>query len=70
MAAGSGIEELRFIDIMGNGEMEWKDVEERFNQLALTQNVGPEPVMKWSDFGFCIGETESSEKHQFWKFML
>lgn len=61
MAAGSGIEGLRFIDIMGNGEMEWNDVEERFNRLALTQNVGPEPVMKWSDFGFCIGMQQSPE---------
>ena len=69
MAAGSAIdniEVLRFIDIMGNGGMEWKNAEERFNQLAFTQNSGPEPLMKWSDFGICIGE---SEKHHIWKFM-
>lgn len=69
MAAGSGIDNigrLRFIDIMGNGGMEWKNVEERFNQLAFTQNSGPEPLMKWSDFGICIGE---SGKHLIWKFI-
>lgn len=69
MAAGSGIDNigrLRFIDIMGNGGIEWKNVEERFNQLAFTQNSGPEPLMKWSDFGICIGE---SGKHLIWKFI-
>jgi respiratory burst oxidase len=53
--AESGIEGLRFIDIMGSGGMEWKDVEERFDGLAFTTN-GPEPVVKWSDFSFCIGK--------------
>nr|POE60062.1 respiratory burst oxidase like protein a [Quercus suber] len=64
MAAGSAIdniEGLRFIDIMGNGGMEWKNVEERFNQLAFTQNSGHEPLMKWSDFGICIGMQQSPE---------
>lgn len=44
------------IDIMGNGGMEWKDVEERFNLLASNENNGFEAEVKWSDFGFCIGE--------------
>ncbi|KAE8124446.1 hypothetical protein FH972_019331 [Carpinus fangiana] len=46
--AESGIEGLRFIDIMGSGGMEWKDVEEQFDRLAFTTN-GPEPVVKWCD---------------------
>lgn len=46
---------LRFVGTMGNGGMEWKGVEERFDRLALTGN-GVEPVIKWSDFGLCIGE--------------
>lgn len=36
--------------------LEWTDVEARFDRLAYTKN-GTEPVIKWSDFSFCIGET-------------
>lgn len=39
---------MRFTD------SEWKEVEKRFNRLASAGN-GPEPVVKWSEFGFCIG---------------
>jgi len=49
---------LRFInDIVGDqgGIMEWKDVGNRFDQVAWTGN-GREPVVSWSQFGFCIGE--------------
>lgn len=42
-------------DIVGHSGMEWNDVENRFNQLAST-GTGPEPVVKWSEFGSCIGE--------------
>ncbi|KAF2289295.1 hypothetical protein GH714_034244 [Hevea brasiliensis] len=45
---------MRFIN------KEWKDVEKRFEQLASAGN-GPEPVVKWSDFGFCIGMQQSPE---------
>ncbi|XWS51224.1 hypothetical protein CRYUN_Cryun12cG0158300 [Craigia yunnanensis] len=50
-------ERLRFVDTAGN---EWRNVENRFNQLATTGN-GHEPVVKWSDFGSCIGMRESQE---------
>jgi hypothetical protein len=57
--AESGIEGLiRFVNVTGSGGMEWKDVDERFDRLALTKN-GPEPVVNWSDFGFCIGENHN-----------
>jgi hypothetical protein len=57
--AESGIEGLiRFVNVTGSGGMEWKDVDERFDRLALNKN-GPEPVVKWSDFGFCIGENHN-----------
>ncbi|GAU36031.1 hypothetical protein TSUD_208000 [Trifolium subterraneum] len=53
-----------FNDIFGHGGiMEWKDVEKRFNLVAWTGN-GPEPVVSWSEFGFCIGigmQTSSPE---------
>lgn len=48
----SDCERLRFVDTAGN---EWRIVENRFNRLAITGN-GHEPVVKWSDFGSCIGE--------------
>jgi len=41
-----------FID---QGGMEWKDVEKRFDQVARTGR-STEPVVRWSEFGFCIGE--------------
>ena len=48
---------LRFFGIIGNGNCgtEWRDIEKRFDRLALTSN-GSEQALKWSDFGFCIGE--------------
>lgn len=51
----SDIEWLRFIDLTSNGGMGWKDVEDRFDRLAFAQ-CQIEPVLKWSDFGLCIGE--------------
>lgn len=51
----SDIEWLRFIDLTSNGGMGWKDVEGRFDRLAFAQ-CQIEPVLKWSDFGLCIGE--------------
>ena len=53
---GSSNEWFRFFGIMGNGSgIEWKDIENRFHRISITNN-GSEPVLKWSDFGFCIGE--------------
>ncbi|KAI4343958.1 hypothetical protein L6164_011244 [Bauhinia variegata] len=46
--------------LVGLSGMEWKDVEKRFNQLASTGN-GIEPVVKWSEFGHCIGMQQSAE---------
>ncbi|XP_058761419.1 respiratory burst oxidase homolog protein A-like isoform X2 [Vicia villosa] len=44
-----------FNDIFGHGGiLKWKDVENRFDQVAWTGN-SPEPVMSWPEFGFCIG---------------
>ncbi|KAI9174599.1 hypothetical protein LWI28_019872 [Acer negundo] len=40
---------------------EWTDVEDRFDRLASTTRNGTEPVLKWSDFGFCIGMQKSQE---------
>ncbi|KAA8541035.1 hypothetical protein F0562_024998 [Nyssa sinensis] len=48
------IELLRFI------EMEWKDVEERFNRLAKTGS-SPLPAMNALDFSLCIGMQQSPE---------
>ncbi|TXG51598.1 hypothetical protein EZV62_024122 [Acer yangbiense] len=42
-------------------EFEWTDVEDRFDRLASTTRNGTEPVLKWSDFGFCIGMQKSQE---------
>ncbi|KAJ4824015.1 hypothetical protein Tsubulata_046172, partial [Turnera subulata] len=53
-AAGLVIERLRFIDI------DWQEVETRFDRLASTRK-GPEPAVKWSDFGFCVGLQQSTE---------
>ncbi|XP_021286943.1 respiratory burst oxidase homolog protein A-like [Herrania umbratica] len=53
----SDCERLRFVDTAGS---EWRNVENRFNRLATTVN-GHEPVVKWSDFGSCIGMRESPE---------
>ncbi|KAH7528865.1 hypothetical protein FEM48_Zijuj05G0123200 [Ziziphus jujuba var. spinosa] len=58
----ASMEFLRFISIPGHGggAVKWKDIEKRFNRLALIRN-SHEPVVKWSDFGFCIGMQESQE---------
>lgn len=37
------------------GGVKWKDIEKRFHRVAFSRNT-LEPVVKWSDFGFCIGE--------------
>lgn len=50
------IEKLRFLGTSSNGGMEWNHVENRFDRLALhSDGSSDEPVVKWSDFGFCIG---------------
>ncbi|XP_027368818.1 respiratory burst oxidase homolog protein A-like [Abrus precatorius] len=49
--------------IVGQNGMEWKDVENRFDQVAWTGN-GTEPVVTWSEFGFCIGEKRKPNKEQ------
>ncbi|KAL5813375.1 hypothetical protein ACOSQ3_024135 [Xanthoceras sorbifolium] len=48
------IRQLRFTDI------EWTQVEDRFDRLASSRN-GTESVLKWSDFGFCIGMQKTPE---------
>ncbi|KAJ8752754.1 hypothetical protein K2173_007064 [Erythroxylum novogranatense] len=54
-AVGSTMEWLRFIN------MDWKEVEKRFDRLASTGN-SPEPVLRSSsDFAFCIGLQQSPE---------
>ncbi|KAK9278589.1 hypothetical protein L1049_028161 [Liquidambar formosana] len=59
-AAGLAIEGLRFVERVANGEMQWEDIEKRFDRLALGRN-DLEPAVKWSDFGFCIGMQETPE---------
>lgn len=48
-------ERLRFVDAEGN---EWGNVVNRFNQMAAVKGCrnGHQEVVKWSDFGSCIGE--------------
>ncbi|CAI8610137.1 unnamed protein product [Vicia faba] len=48
---------MRFFNdsIFGHGGiMKWRDVENRFDQVAWT-GTAPEPVISWPEFGFCIG---------------
>ncbi|KAL5544619.1 hypothetical protein UlMin_008403 [Ulmus minor] len=61
MAGGSTKEWLRFFGIMGNGGVEWKEVENRFDRLAMADGNGSEPVVKWSEFGICIGMQQSPD---------
>ncbi|KAJ4713194.1 Respiratory burst oxidase [Melia azedarach] len=42
-------------------ELDWKEVEERFNRLASIRNNRTEPVVKWSDFGLTVGMKQSAE---------
>ncbi|XP_050376898.1 respiratory burst oxidase homolog protein A-like [Argentina anserina] len=56
----SDIKILRFMDLTANGGMRWEDVEDQFDRLAITQ-CQPEPVIKWSDFGLCVGMKQSQE---------
>ncbi|PPD72471.1 hypothetical protein GOBAR_DD30619 [Gossypium barbadense] len=53
-------ERLRFLDAEGN---EWGNVVNRFNQLATVKGGrnGHQEVVKWSDFGSCIGMGETAE---------
>ncbi|RDX91801.1 Respiratory burst oxidase-like protein E, partial [Mucuna pruriens] len=51
----SHVTELEFIS-----EMEWKDVEKRFDQVARTGS-DTEPVVTWSEFGFCLGMQSSPD---------
>ncbi|GLT47493.1 hypothetical protein SLA2020_211880 [Shorea laevis] len=52
------VEWLKFVDNAGS---EWKNVEERFHQIATTRYGARESVVKWSDFGTCIGMRDSPE---------
>nr|KYP56695.1 Respiratory burst oxidase isogeny protein F [Cajanus cajan] len=55
------IQGVRFINgIVGQSGMEWKDVENRFDQLGRTGS-GAEPVVAWSEFGSCVGMQSSPE---------
>ncbi|XP_062030403.1 respiratory burst oxidase homolog protein A-like isoform X1 [Rosa rugosa] len=56
----SDTELLRFMDLTANGGMRWEDVEDRFDRLAIT-HCQIDPVIKWSDFGLCIGMKQSQE---------
>ncbi|KAI4335910.1 hypothetical protein L6164_014506 [Bauhinia variegata] len=58
LVANEAIQGVGFTNLLSG--MEWKDVEKRFDQLASTGN-GPEPVVKWSEFGRCIGMQQSLE---------
>ncbi|CAK9330068.1 unnamed protein product [Citrullus colocynthis] len=51
---------FRFIDFLRDNEREWKLAEKRFDQLSWT-NAGSEPAVKWSNFPFCIGMSETQE---------
>ncbi|KAM6593858.1 hypothetical protein CsatA_001561 [Cannabis sativa] len=52
---------LSFFGIMErDSEIEWKQIENRFDQISIAAN-GSEPVLKCSDFGFCIGMQQSPE---------
>ncbi|XP_038879475.1 respiratory burst oxidase homolog protein A-like isoform X2 [Benincasa hispida] len=51
---------LRFIDFLRDNEREWKLAEKRFDQLCWS-SVASEPALKWSNFPFCIGMSESQE---------
>lgn len=42
-------------------ELDWKEVEKRFNRLASIRNNRTEPVVKWSDFGLTVGMKQSAE---------
>ncbi|XP_024027378.1 respiratory burst oxidase homolog protein A [Morus notabilis] len=48
---------------MGNGYngIEWKEIEKRFDRLAITASGFDQHVVKWSDFAFCIGMQQSPE---------
>ncbi|KAH9778172.1 Respiratory burst oxidase2 [Citrus sinensis] len=54
LITGLEIIPLRFTNL------EWTDVEARFDRLAYTKN-GTEPVIKWSDFSFCIAMQQTPE---------
>ncbi|XP_057416536.1 respiratory burst oxidase homolog protein A-like isoform X2 [Lotus japonicus] len=59
VAENEAIQSIGFLnDIVGQGRMEWKEVEKRFDRVAWTGG-GPEPVVAWSEFGFCIGMQSS-----------
>ncbi|KAI3412448.1 ATP synthase subunit gamma [Psidium guajava] len=52
------IRRLRFLDASAK---HWKQVEERFDRIAVSHRDGTEPVVKWSDFAFCVGIQRSTE---------
>lgn len=51
---------LRFFNVDDAGHDhrmdQWKEIEKRFDRLAITSNGSDQHVVKWSDFDFCIGE--------------
>lgn len=53
------IERLRFLG-PGCGRV-WKQVEDRFDRIALEGKQG-EPAVNWSRFGFCVGRSLPKEK--------
>ncbi|KAF3438067.1 hypothetical protein FNV43_RR20823 [Rhamnella rubrinervis] len=59
--ARASMELMRFIGRTDHGGgVKWKDIEKQFHRLAFSRNT-LEPVVKWSDFGFCIGMQQSQE---------
>ncbi|XP_028763556.1 respiratory burst oxidase homolog protein A-like isoform X1 [Neltuma alba] len=52
---------FRLVSFSGHSGLEWKDIERRFDQIASRTGNGPEAVVKWSGFGFCIGMQQSLE---------
>ncbi|GMN54279.1 hypothetical protein TIFTF001_023409 [Ficus carica] len=56
---------LRFLNVDDGGHDhlmdQWKEIEKRFDRLAVTSNGSDQHVVKWSDFDFCIGMKQSPE---------
>lgn len=61
---------FRLFSFVGNGGSEWKDVEKRFTQIASWTGNGAEPVVKWTGFGYCIGENGNSGTCLHYSFVL
>lgn len=59
-AAEMAIRRLRFIDNFVSEGMDWKEVEQRFDGLALNR-PGLAPFVRVSDFSYCIGMQQTPE---------